>query len=179
MRERMTRGAYKDILQYEKNIYLGTSRGYLVEIREKDILYKFIRLLRTTEYHLSNQHRIRAAIYKIRLCRMQNKFALHIQPFTCGKGLNIGHVGPIIINDKSRIGENLRVHVGVNIGANGGKAPVIGNNVYIGPCAKIFGDIQIADGCSIGANAVVNKSCETHGAILVGVPAVEKTRKQV
>ena len=133
-------------------------------------------MLRMTEYHLSNQHRIRSLIYKMRLCRMQNKYALHIQPFTCGKGLSIGHIGPIIINDQCRIGENLRVHVGVNIGANGGKAPVIGNGVYIGPGAKIFGDIRIADGCSIGANAVVNKSCNIQGATLVGIPAVEKIK---
>lgn len=48
----------------------------------------------------------------------------------------------------------------VNIGANQGsmKAPLIGNDVYIGPGAVIFGDIEIADGCYIGANAVVLKS---------------------
>lgn len=55
----------------------------------------------------------------------------------------------------------------------GGASPTIGNNVYIGPGAKIFGDIQIADGVKIGANAVVNKSCLHKNAILVGVPAHE------
>lgn len=38
------------------------------------------------------------------------------------------------------------------------KAPKIGDNVYIGPGAVLFGDIEIADNCWIGANAVVNKS---------------------
>lgn len=48
----------------------------------------------------------------------------------------------------------------VNIGAIQGsmKAPLIGNDVYIGPGAVIFGDIDIADGCYIGANVVVLKS---------------------
>ena len=61
----------------------------------------------------------------------------------------------------------------VNIGANGGssKAPQIGNNVYIGPGAVIYGDISIADGCYIGANAVVNKSFVEPNSIIAGVPA--------
>lgn len=48
---------------------------------------------------------------------------------------------------------------------------MIGDNVYLGPGAKIFGGIYIADGCKIGANAVVNKSCKEKNGILVGIPA--------
>lgn len=51
------------------------------------------------------------------------------------------------------------------------KAPQIGNDVYIGPGAVIFGDITIADGCYIGANAVVNKSISETNSVVVGVPA--------
>lgn len=69
-----------------------------------------------------------------------------------------------------RIGKNLRIHVGVNIGANGGNPPKLGDDIYIGPGAKIFGDIYIADGCKIGANAVVNKTCIEKNKHLVGVP---------
>ena len=60
----------------------------------------------------------------------------------------------------------------VNIGANQGSmnAPKIGNDVYIGPGAVIFGDIEIADGCYIGANAVVNKSITEPNSVVVGVP---------
>ena len=80
-------------------------------------------------------------------------------------------MGPIIINGNAKIGTECRIHVGVNIGANGGKSPIIGNDVYIGPGAKIFGEIVIADSVKIGANAVVNKSCAQKGATLVGIPA--------
>ncbi|WP_223847722.1 hypothetical protein [Bifidobacterium callitrichos] len=45
--------------------------------------------------------------------------------------------------------------------------------MYIGPGAKIFGNIYISDNCKIGANAVVNHSCQTVGATLVGIPAKE------
>ena len=65
--------------------------------------------------------------------------------------------------------------IGVNIGANGGEPPVFGDNVYIGPGAKIFGDIKIASGCRIGANAVVCKNCEEENSTLVGVPAKNVT----
>lgn len=61
----------------------------------------------------------------------------------------------------------------VNIGANQGSlnAPKIGNDVYIGPGAVRFGDIEIADGCYIGANAVVNKSVLEPNSVIVGIPA--------
>ena len=92
----------------------------------------------------------------------------------CGKGLSIAHTGPIIINSGARIGENCRIHVGVNIGTQIGladSAPTIGNNVYIAPGAKLFGKIEIADNIIIGANAVVNKSFTEKGIAIAGVPA--------
>ena len=51
---------------------------------------------------------------------------------------------------------------------------MLGDNIYLGPGAKIFGLVVIADGCKIGANAVVNKSCEQKNSVLVGVPAQRK-----
>ena len=96
-------------------------------------------------------------------------------PINCvGKGLCIAHIGPIIINPYALIGENCRIHVGVNIGADArisNAAPTIGNNVYIGPGAKLFGQIEIADGIAIGANAVVNKSFLEKDISIAGVPA--------
>jgi serine O-acetyltransferase len=61
----------------------------------------------------------------------------------------------------------------VNIGASGGRseAPQIGDNVYIAPGAKIYGDITIADGIAIGANAVVNDSFLEPNVTIAGVPA--------
>ncbi len=93
---------------------------------------------------------------------------------TCGPGLRLPHRGTIIINGGSKIGANCTIHIDVNIGTTKGcnsEAPTIGNNVYIAPGAKIFGPIHIADNCTIGANAVVNKSCYVEGATIVGIPA--------
>ena len=167
-----TKEELKKCLKIEKKIYYPNGGIVLpFGIREKDILYRFIYNLRKTEYHCNLNHKYRYSYYKLRLRKMQNQYALHIPVNTCGVGLSIAHVGPIIINGKCRIGNNLRIHVGVNIGANGGNPPTIGNNVYIAPGAKLFGDITIVDNCRIGANAVVNKSCNIIGATLVGIPA--------
>ena len=62
----------------------------------------------------------------------------------------------------------------MNIGTEAGKsdaAPMIGDNCYIGPGAKIFGPIEIGSGSVIGANAVVNKSFPEGNQTLGGIPA--------
>ena len=90
-----------------------------------------------------------------------------------GYGLAIVHVGTIVINHKVNVGNNCRIHVCVNIGATGGssKAPRLGDNVYIGPGVKIFGDIKICDNVILGANTVVNKDLVRPNMVYAGVPA--------
>jgi serine O-acetyltransferase len=61
----------------------------------------------------------------------------------------------------------------VNIGAsaqNSNAVPVIGDNCYIGPGAKLYGGIILGDNVAIGANSVVNKSFEGD-CVIAGVPA--------
>lgn len=87
-----------------------------------------------------------------------------------GPGLCIGHYGTLVVNKDARIGKNCRIHVCVNIGGSPAGVPKIGNNVYIGPGAKIFGNITIGNNVTIGANAVVNKSFPDNVTI-AGVPA--------
>ncbi|WP_260267260.1 serine O-acetyltransferase [Pediococcus parvulus] len=48
--------------------------------------------------------------------------------------------------------------------------PIIGDNVYIGPGAKLFGKIHIGNNCAIGANAVVNKNVPDNVTV-AGIPA--------
>jgi serine O-acetyltransferase len=115
-------------------------------------------------------------IYRLRLARLGAKLGFSIPLNTFGKGLSIAHIGTIVVNSHARIGERCRIHAGVNIGTAAGfadKAPVIGNDVYIGPGAKIFGDIKIANQIAIGANAVVTKDFMQPGISIAGVPAVK------
>ena len=50
-------------------------------------------------------------------------------------------------------------------------APQIGNNVYIGPGAKLYGAITVANDIAVGANAVVNHSFTDPGVSIGGIPA--------
>lgn len=45
--------------------------------------------------------------------------------------------------------------------------------IYIGPGAKIYGNITIGDNVTIGANAVVNKDFGSN-LLLIGIPAKAK-----
>lgn len=96
---------------------------------------------------------------KLQLQRRQMKLGgLFIAPNCFGPGLSIAYPSSILVNTGARIGANCRIHPGVVIGTEAGyghKAPKIGNNVFIGPGAKIFGDIAIADGIAMGANSVL------------------------
>ena len=112
-------------------------------------------------------------LLRFRLRKLQLKLGFTIPINVCGPGLSIAHYGTIVVSQHASIGANCRLHVGVNIGANGGgnDAPVIGNNVYIGPGTIIFGKVTIADNISIGANSTVNKSFNEKNVVIAGTPA--------
>ena len=88
-----------------------------------------------------------------------------------GCGLYISHGGPVVVNPSAVIGNNCNLSQFVTIGSNEGRAAVIGDNVYIGPGAKLFGKIEIGNNVSIGANAVVTKSFPMSNVTIAGVPA--------
>lgn len=73
------------------------------------------------------------AKYRFRRISLKLGYSIPINVF--GPGLSLPHRGNIVINPNTQIGENCRIHVGVNIGAHKDKAPKIGDNVYIGPGA--------------------------------------------
>ena len=137
----------------------------------------FLRQLRKVEY-LTNCttvsfRAIRLLFNRLKLRRIQLKLGFSIPANVFGPGLSIAHYGTIVVSQYASVGSNCRLHVGVNIGASSGKsgAPKIGNNVYIGPGAIIFGEITIADGVSVGANSTVNKSFEQTNIVIAGTPA--------
>jgi serine O-acetyltransferase len=137
-----------------------------------DLTLKYLRFLRKSEYYYNNNCIVQYW-YRYRLRKMGLKLGYSIPINVFGPGLSIPHRGTIVVNSKARIGANCRLHVCVNIGASGGNpnAPQIGNNVYIGPGAILFGDITIADNVTVGANATVNSSCEQQNVVLAGSPA--------
>ena len=164
----------KECIEYERRIYkVSLIEEYIpFKFKESQILWNFMKTLRKTEYYINTDKKILKILYKLKLNILRNRYSLNIPTNVVGKGFSIAHLGPITINNECKIGENCRIHVGANIGANlNGGTPKLGNNIYIAPGAKIFGDIKIADNICIGANAVVNKSFNQNGITIAGVPA--------
>lgn len=137
--------------------------------------------LRKLEYVINgNKSFLRIIVRKYLYKRTSIKLGFSISPNTFGPGLSIAHRGTIIVNGGARIGANCRLHAGVNIGTEAGKAsaaPTIGDNCYLGPGAKLFGEIEIGPGTVIGANAVVNKSFPEGNQTLGGIPAKKISEK--
>lgn len=112
---------------------------------------------------------------RLRLRHYQFKYGIQIPWHTkIGKGFYIGHFGGIVVNGGTVIGKNCNISQGVTIGqANRGPrkgCAIIGDNVYIGPGAKIVGHVNIGNNVAIGANAVVTKDVPDN-AVVAGVPA--------
>lgn len=78
-----------------------------------------------------------------------------------------------MINGKSIIGNNCNISQGVTLGvANRGKyegCPKLGDNIFIGPGAKILGAVTIGNNVAIGANCVVIKDIPDN-SVVVGIP---------
>ena len=143
-----------------------------VRIKTRDMM-KYNVILRKAEYHINNNHILLSMYYRLRLLRLGVKLGWSVEPNTFGPGMCIVHYGTVVVNPNSRIGANARLQAGVNIGSNAGEneAPQIGDYVYFGPGAKVFGNIIITNNVAIAANAVVNKSCLEEGVTLGGIPA--------
>ena len=146
-------------------------------------MHNFQRLMRKVEYYNNCKkgifNKIILLILKYRYKSLSIKYGFSIPINTFGPGLCIAYRGTIVINGASKIGKNCRINIDVNIGTQmgeNGKAPTIGDNCFIGPGAKLFGDIKIGDNVAIGANAVVNKDFGDNVTI-AGVPAKVVSKK--
>lgn len=83
----------------------------------------------------------------------------------------LGHkLNGIVIASGAIIGKNCYLSHQVTIGRSRGGAPVIGDNVYIGPGAKIFGDICIGNNVRIGANCVVFEDIPDNATVVLQKP---------
>lgn len=140
--------------------------------------WKFQILLRKAEFYRNSNNKIirkiLGNIYILRAYRYGSKCGYSVPINVFGPGLVLGHIGTVVINSGSKFGSNARIQAGVNVGAfskfdenwSENSVPKFGDNVYIGPGAKIFGDIQVGDNVAIGANAVVNKSIPEHCTVV-------------
>jgi serine O-acetyltransferase len=132
--------------------------------------------MRLCQYTYGRPYAIVLRIFAtIRLWQLRNKTGIQISPRThIGKGFFIGHYGSIVINGDVSLGENVNIiqtcTIGVAYRGERGGYPTIGNRVYIGAGARIFGGITIGDNVAIGANSVVTRDVPDN-AVVVGAPA--------
>lgn len=83
------------------------------------------------------------------------------------------HLGSILVNGRVKVGKDCAIHINTAIvaqGVNGG-VPALGDGIVIGCGATICGNVRIANGIAIGANALVNKNFDEENIAIAGVPA--------
>jgi serine O-acetyltransferase len=124
----------------------------LFNVKNRNILFKIYRIILEIINH-----------------KLATKLGLTVPKNVFGPGLCMVHYGTIVVSPQAKVGANCRIHPSTSIGDYNG-SPTIGDNVYIGPGAKIFGNIKIGNNVAIGANAVVNKNIP-HNVTIGGIPA--------
>jgi len=138
--------------------------------------FKYIFWLRIAFFSRTNFF-LKILVYpfaRLILHHLKYRLGISMYPQTkIGSGFYIGHFCGIFISAECVIGKNCNVSQGVTIGrSNRGKYkgfPVIGDNVFIGPGAKIIGAIEIGNNVAIGANSVITKNIPNN-AVVVGIP---------
>ena len=179
-----------EVLSYEKERYFVQKRSLRESIIMKyerplvTQIWQYQVLLRKNEYYLTKKTKIGSVLLHI-VKRKRNilggQISLEIYPGCFAEGLLIYHTG-IVVNGKVKAGKNCVLHGNNCIGNKGNNSsdsdlkdvPIIGDNVDIGYGAVLIGNVAIADGCTIGANAVVNKTFEEKDSTIIGVPAKVK-----
>lgn len=91
-----------------------------------------------------------------------------IAPGVLGGGCVIPHYGTIVVGTGNTIGYYAVLHTSICITAG---RKIIGDGLYCSTGAKILNDIELGDGVTIGANAVVNKSFCDSKIMLAGCPS--------
>ncbi len=161
-----------DLLRYRKNTG-WKAFGYAY------IVYPGFRVTfwyRLVHYcHRSPKWRIFSKIGTLWLLHQQHRTGIELSHQTeIGPGVYIPHAGAIVINGKCKIGSNLYLSHDVLLGkAHAGPrqgVPTVGDDVYLGPGARLLGKLHVGDNAAIGANAVVLNDIPSD-SFAVGAPA--------
>ena len=161
--------------------YSRSGRRPVVEFLLNPVV-RFLVLLRLAEWMLNigAPFIVRAPLlFWFRRLSLRLSYSLSLNVF--GPGIALPHYGPMMIHQDACIGRNCRIHIGTVIAGSAVimdasevpefDAPIIGDNVYIGPGVKMSGPLRIASDCAIGANSVVTHSFNRPGVMISGFPA--------
>ncbi|WP_448619344.1 serine O-acetyltransferase [Geodermatophilus sp. URMC 65] len=152
--------------EFLRHVVLGGSSG----------AFQYVFWMRTCRFTRSHPQLrfVLDPVSRVVLRHYTYKYGIDV-PYTTsiGSGFYIGHFGGIVVNERAVIGRNCNISQQVTLGqANRGRRkgyPVVGDDVYLGPGAKVVGAVRIGDDVAIGANCVVTEDVPDH-AVVVGVP---------
>ncbi|MGC5048725.1 serine O-acetyltransferase EpsC [Micrococcus porci] len=98
---------------------------------------------------------------------------------TIGRRLFIDHGMGVVIGETAEIGDDVMLYHGVTLGGRSlekvKRHPTLRDGVVVGAGAKILGPVEIGEGTSVGANAVVVKDTPPD-SIATGIPASVRLR---
>lgn len=150
-----------------------------------EILFLYPHIKAIIAYKISHKFYLKKKFFLARLISniARHRTGIEIHPgATIGKGLFIDHGMGVVIGETAVVGNNVTMFHGVTLGGTGNEKgkrhPTVGDNVIIGASAKILGNIYIASGTKIGANAVVLKDTKPNSTV-VGIPAVEIQKSRI
>lgn len=178
----------KNIISEEKALYVPDNYLFNRAIHQKRyMIWKYLKAFRLSQFYKEEIRRDSAGTFWKLYCKVMYRYYLRRKNIygektnveianhsKLGRRLQIWH-GSVIIN--GNLGDDCSIH-GHNVVGNKGEGresgiPTLGNYVDVGVGAVIIGGIHVADGCVIGANAVVNKSFLNSNKVIVGIPASE------
>lgn len=180
----MTKQELKAIIAEEKAMYNKSNYGFRRFVRQKRyMIWRYLYWFRWAQYYreqittASGFGRLFAKIAHPICLRRKN-----ICGETCGveitnnsrlgRRLSIWHSGVVI---DAQLGDDVSIRGSCVLGSKDLKCtagrPVIGNGVEIGFGAAVIGPVTIAEGCIVGANAVVTRDFPEPGSVIAGVPA--------
>ncbi len=166
------RQTYREYVKEDLKAYGLTHMGFY-NYWWMDCLRFQLRLRRIEYLHNTAGHnplkRLWRFVLEVVNHRLATRLGFTIPKNVFGPGLHIVHYGTIVVHPDARVGRNCRLHPSTSIGDYNG-VPRLGDNVYIGPGAKIYGPVTLGNNVAVGANAVVNKSFGSN-VTLGGVPA--------
>ena len=189
----MDRSVLKSIINEEKRLYFASASDFkkMKRCRHKRYyIFMYLYCFRWCRYYRDLRQNKNSSYIQKRFSKLMFRYyekKKNIYSYksgveiglssNIGRCLDIWHSG-VVIN--GNIGDNCIFH-GKNTVGNKGygmetMCPEIGNNVDFGAGSVAIGDIRIASNCVIGAGAVVTKSFNEPGSVIVGVPG--KIKKQ-
>ena len=153
----------------------GTDKGFFKHMlmsHELRYLWMFRKRQRT-------KNRFLLHLYDVQQILFDWKYGLLILTNQVGEGLLLGHGHGIHVSAETVIGRNCNLSKNCSVGpvmrgANSG-SPVLGDRVWVGTGAMVFGNIKIGDDVLIAPNAFVNMDVPPH-SIVSGNPCTIRHR---